>query len=260
MKGKLFCVVSLCFLCLIVGCGDGEDEPSMNVLTEPMDDPEEKVPTPDVEDLGRTGPGAEDAENPDPEKEMAVLEPVFVEPEVEGVDAALQKAIDGVLERLRDGYENEDLELYLSAFWMEGFEYTSDMGTPADLFDDVMFDELKDEGKSAERVFATYQGIELELSFPANIVNAAPKRVEASHHYRIQGFANEGHVLEGGFLGWFAEGDNKFTFEFRQGEWRITKWVDEAFDAEAIRAGINPAPAAKPDEKLVTMWGIIKIR
>ena len=260
MERNPFCLVLLCFLCLIVGCGDGEDEPAMSVLTEPMDDPDEKVPTPDVEDLGRTDAGAEDAENPNPREEMDVPEPIFVEPEVEEGDVVLQNAIDGVLERWRDGYENEDLDLYLSAFWIDGFQYTSDMGTPADLFDDVMFDELKDEEKSAERVFAMYQGIELELSFPANIINAAPKRVEASHHYRIQGFANEGHVLEGGFLGWFAEGNNRFTFEFRRGEWRITKWMDEAFDAEAIRAGINPAPAAKPDGKLVTMWGIIKTR
>ena len=272
MERNLFCMVLLCFLCLIVGCGDGEDEPSMSVLTEPMDDPEEKVPTPDVENLGRTDPGTEDAENPNPREEMDVPESVFVEPEVEEGDVVLQAAIDRVLERWRDGYENEDLDLYLSAFWIDGFQYTSDMGTPADLFDDVMFDELKDEGKSAERVFAMYQGVELELSFPANIINAAPKRVEASHHnaapkrveashhYRIQGFANEGHVLEGGFLGWFAEGNNRFIFEFRQGEWRITKWIDEAFDIEKIRAGINPAPAAHPGGKLITMWGIIKIR
>ena len=263
MKRNLFCMVSLCFLCLIVGCGDSEDESSMDVLTEPMDDPEETVPNPNVEDLGRTDPGAEDAENPDPEKEMDVPEPVFVEPEVEGVDVARLDAIDGVLERLREGYENENLDLYLSAFWMEGFEYTSDMGTFADPFDDVIFEELKDEGKSAARVFAMYQDIELELSFPAHIINAAPKRIEALNHYRIQGFANEGHVLEGGFLGWFAEGDSKFIFELRQGEWRITKWRDEAFDAEKIRAGINPAlaaPAVKPGGKLMTMWGIIKTR
>lgn len=176
MRQNLFYIVSLCFFSLIVSCGDGEGEPSMNVLTEPMDDLEEKVPNPDGEDLGRTDPGAEAAENPNPEKEMEGPEPVFVEPEVEGVDVALQEAIDGVLERLRDGYENENLELHLSAFWMEGFEYTSDMGTFADLFDDVGFNELKDEGKSAARVFAMYRDIELELSFPADIGNAAPKQ------------------------------------------------------------------------------------
>ena len=225
-----------------------------------MDDPEEKVPNPNVEDLGRTDPVAENVEDLDRNEEMDAPEPVFVEPEVEGVDAARLDAIDGVLERLREGYENENLELYLSAFWMEGFEYTSDMGTFADPFDDVIFEELKDEGKSAARIFAMYRDIELELSFPAQIINAVPKKVEAFNHYRIQGFANEGHVLEGGFLGWFAEGQNKFTFELRQGEWRITKWIDKAFDAEMIRAGINRAPAAKPGGKLITMWGQIKIR
>ena len=293
MRQNLLYIVSFCFLSLMVSCSDGEDEPSMNVITEPMDNPEEKVASPDVDNLGRTDPSAENVEDLQPDEEMDIPEPVFVEPdpdvdnlgrtdpgvenvedpqppkpvfiepEVEEVDLALLDAIDGVLKRLREGYENENLELYLSAFWMEGFEYTSDMGTFADPFDDVMFDELKDEGKSAARVFAMYQDIELELSFPAHIVNAAPKKVEALNHYRIQGFANEGHVLEGGFLGWFAEGNNKFTFEFRRGEWRITKWIDEAFDAEMIRAGINPAPAAPaahPGGKLVTMWGHIKRR
>ena len=263
MRRNLIYIVSFCFLILVVGCSDGEDEPSMNVITEPVDNPEEKVPNPDVGDLGEIDPNAENVGDLQPDEEMQPPEPVFVEPEVEGVDVALQDALDGVLERLRAGYENENLDLYLSAFWIDGFQYTSDMGTFADPFDDVMFEELKEEGKSAARVFAMYRDIELELSFPAHILNAAPKKVEVLNHYRIQGFANEGHALEGGFLGWFAEGNNKFTFEFRQGEWRITKWMDEAFDAEMIRAGINPAPAApaaKPGGKLITMWGIIKIR
>ena len=264
MRRNLLHIVLFCFLSLVMGCSDGEDEPSMNVLTEPMDDPEEKVTDPDVGDLGRTDPGAENVEDPQPDEEMQPPEPEFVEPEVEGVDVALQDAIDGVLERLREGYENEDLDLYLSAFWIDGFQYTSDMGTFADPFDDVVFNELKDEGKSAARVFAQYRDVELELSVPADIINAAPKQIEASNHYRIQGFANEGHILEGGFLGWFAEGDNKFTFEFHQGEWRITKWMDEAFDAEAIvnaaNKDVNPEAAAHPVGKIVTMWGHIKRR
>ena len=286
MSQNLFYIVSFCFLSLVMGCGDGEDEPSMNVITEPMDNPEEKAATPDVGDLERTDPGVENVENPQPDEKMDASEPVFVEPnpdvenvenpqldeeidapepefvepEVEGIDLVLQDAIDRVLKRLREGYENEDLDLYLSAFWIEGFQYTSDMGTRLEPFDDVGFNELKDEGKSAARVFAMYRDIELELSLPVHIIDTAPKKVEGWSHYRIQGFVNEGHVLEGGFLGWFAEGHNRFTFEFRKGEWRITKWMDEAFDAEKIRAGINPAPAAHPGEKLVTMWGIIKIR
>ena len=118
MSRNLFCTVSLCFLILMVSCSDGEDEPSMDVVTEPTDDPEEKVANPDVGNLGRTDPGAENVENPDPGEEMHPPEPELVEPEVEGVNVVLHDAIDEVLERLRDGYENEDLELYLSAFWI----------------------------------------------------------------------------------------------------------------------------------------------
>ena len=242
MRHNLFYIALLCLLCLIVNCDDSE-----------------QVTNPAPDDLEGIDPDTEEGENSDIDEEMDIPKPEFVEPELE--EANFQDAIDGVVERLLQGYENEDLDLYLSAFWMEGFEYTSDMGTFADPFDDVIFKELKDERKSAEQVFAKYRDIELELSFPAHIINAAPKKVEAFNHYRIQGFVNEGHALEAGFLGWFAEGHNKFTFEFRQGEWRLTKWKDEAFDEKQIRAGINPAraaPAAKPDGKLITMWGIIK--
>ena len=267
MRRNLCYIVSFCFLILMVSCSDGEDEPSTNVLTEPMDDPEEKVSNPDVEDLGRTAPDSENVEDIQPDEEMQPPEPELVKPEAEVGNLALQDAIDGVLEHLREGYENENLELYLSAFWTDGFQYTSDMGTPLEAFDDVMFNELKDERESAERVFAGYRDIELEFSLPVQIIDtvpkAVPKKVEAWSHYRIQGFVNEGHSLEGGFLGWFAEGHNRFTFELHQGEWRITNWKDEAFDEETIRAGINPAPAApaaKPDGKLITMWGQIKIR
>ena len=46
MKQNLFYIVSLCFLSVIMSCGDGEDEPLMNVVTEPTDNPEEKAVTP----------------------------------------------------------------------------------------------------------------------------------------------------------------------------------------------------------------------
>ena len=66
MRRNLFCIVSFCFLIVMMSCGDSEDEPSMNVITEPMDNPEEKVTNPDVGDLGRTDPGAENVEDPQP--------------------------------------------------------------------------------------------------------------------------------------------------------------------------------------------------
>ena len=41
-------------------------------------------------------------------------------------------AISAVLKRWRVGYETEDVEMYMSAFWAEGFRWVSDMGTDQD--------------------------------------------------------------------------------------------------------------------------------
>ena len=248
MRSPLFCIITLCLLSLILSCGNDEDEPSLDVVKATTESPEDEVTVPDPDDLIIADPVVEHDQ-----------EPELAEPEVNPI----QETIDDVLERMRDGYEKEDLDLYLSAFWVDGFHYTSDMATPEDRFDDLIIDELKREGQSAARVFENFQNIGLKILRPAQIINAAPERIEAITHYRIQAFANDGHALEGGFLAWFAEGDARFTFEFREEEWRITKWLDEAFDPQEmlfliedvkLKAGINPAG------KLVSIWGEIKSR
>ena len=124
----------------------------------------------------------------------------------------------------------ENLELYLSAFWDDGFLFHSDMGTPEDASDDVSFTDIQEERDSAVRVFERFDDIEIEIS-ALEIKMVSESQAIARHHYRIQGFVAEGERLEGGFTGWFAEGDNEFTFERRrtadgQMEWRITKWMD----------------------------------
>ncbi len=154
--------------------------------------------------------------------------------------------INQVLKNWREGYQSEDLDRYMSAFWEDGFLYVSDMGTDADKTDDVIFDDIRDERDSAQRVFARFQDIEIELSEPPEIqLNADRTRAEVKNHYRIQGFVADGDSLEGGFTGWFAEGNNIFTFELRTSkdsdtqEWRITEWRDEAYSEEQIRAANN---------------------
>lgn len=154
--------------------------------------------------------------------------------------------INQVLKNWREGYQSEDLDRYMSAFWEDGFLYVSDMGTDADKTDDVIFDDIRDERDSAQRVFARFQDIEIELSEPPEIqLNTDRTRAEVRNHYRIQGFVADGDSLEGGFTGWFAEGNNIFTFELRTNqdsdtqEWRITEWRDEAFSEEQIREANN---------------------
>lgn len=147
------------------------------------------------------------------------------------------KAIQEALRAWRTGYETEDVDAYMNVFWADGFRYISDMGTPDDTTDDVTFDDIREERESAVRVFALYQDIEIELEEPPEVeLNAARDRAEVRVHYRIQGFVADGVSLEGGYTGWYAEGDNLFIFELRDGEWRILEWIDEAFSEERIEA------------------------
>ena len=154
-----------------------------------------------------------------------------IDPPVDGK----RETINAVLKQWRTGYENEDVEAYINTFWAEGFRYYSDLGTPDDTSDFVEFDDIRDERDSAIRVFARFQDLEIELSEPPEVtLNTERNRAEVRNHYRIQGFVADGTSLEGGFTGWFAEGDNLFIFELRNGEWRIMEWIDEAYSEERI--------------------------
>lgn len=148
--------------------------------------------------------------------------------------------INGVLKRWREGYETEDVEMYMNTYWSQGFRYVSDMGTDGDKTDDLIFDDIRDERDAAIRVFSRYQDIEIELSKPPEIqMNKEGDEAEVRNHYRIQGFVADGESLEGGFTGWFAEGDNLFIFQKIDEEWRIREWHDEAFNDEEIRIANN---------------------
>lgn len=158
-----------------------------------------------------------------------------VQPEVLPVQPEDHLAINMVLKRWREGYETEDVEIYMSAYWSEGFRNVSDMGTEGDKTDDLEFDDIREERNSAMRVFSQFQDIKLELAVPPAITIIEENvRAEVRNHYRIQGFVADGESFEGEFTGWYAEGDNLFIFEKRDGKWRITEWYDEAFNEEEI--------------------------
>ena len=148
--------------------------------------------------------------------------------------------INKVLDQWRQGYETEDVNSYIGTFWEDGFLYVSDMGTDGDKTDDLEFDDIRQERDAATRVFEKFQDIEIELSVPPEIsMNEDGNQAEVRNHYRIQLFISDGHSLEGGFSGVYAEGDNLFIFEKRNDEWRIVEWHDEAFNEEEIRIANN---------------------
>jgi hypothetical protein len=145
-------------------------------------------------------------------------------------------------ERWKQGYETEDLELYMSAFWKEGYFYWSDMATD-DVGDDVIFDEWEEERDSAISVFKKYRNIEIEISEPpeVTILDESKTKAEVLNHYKIQLYVPEGTSLPGGYEALYAEGDNIFIFNYMdngngQQEWRITEWRQNEYSKEEIEA------------------------
>lgn len=160
-------------------------------------------------------------------------------------------AIKNVLKQWREGYEIEDIETYMRAYWSEGFRYVGDLGTEGDKTDDIEFDDVREERDAANRVFNQFQDISVQLSSPPEVVIDMDKtRAEVRNHYRVQGSVASGELFRGEYTGWFAEGDNLFIFEKRDGEWRIVEWYDEAYKAEEILIDI--------EQLLPIVWSTLK--
>jgi len=155
----------------------------------------------------------------------------------DGPEREEKAAIIEVLnDQWRKGYVTQDVDLYISAFWEDGFLYESDYGTDLDPSDDIIFKDIGDERASAIKIFERFQTIELEITEPPDItiLNEERSKAEVRNHYKIAFTVADGTSIEGGYTGYYAEGDSIFTFELRKGEWRITKWKDEAFTKEEI--------------------------
>lgn len=162
-----------------------------------------------------------------------IAEPL--EPETPEIGAIL-------MDRWKQGYETEDLELYMSSFWQDGYYYWSDLATD-DVGDDVSFDSWDEERESAISVFKKWRNIEIEITDPpeVQILDEARTKAEVKNHYKIQLYVPEGTSLAGGYEAVYAEGDNIFTFEYRANEggvqeWRITEWRQNEYSKEEIEA------------------------
>lgn len=156
------------------------------------------------------------------------------DPEVAEINTVLK-------DRFKRGLETEDLELYMSSFWKEGYFYWSDMATDDNVGDDVVFEDWEQERESAIHIFEEYRNIELEMSEPpdVNILNEERTSAEVRNHYKVQFYVPEGTSLPGGYEAYYAEGDNIFKFDFRDNgngeqEWRITEWRQHEFNEQEI--------------------------
>ena len=124
-----------------------------------------------------------------------------------------------IQEQWKNSLETYDVEGYMSAIWDDNFFYVSDMGTPDNLDDDIIFRGGQQEREGALNMFNMHDSIELDL-----YENGAPQFLSETHamvdyDYKLR-LASERGVF-------YPSGRMIFIMELREsGEWRILEWYD----------------------------------
>jgi len=143
-----------------------------------------------------------------------------------------KKLIESVIgEQWKKGYESHDVERYMSSIWEDDFFYTSDIGTPNDPSDDVIFRGGQQERESAIRVFNTYTNIEFNL-FPRSDIEFLSDTI-AMVEYDYEAKFSQLLSPEGKSETLYPSGNVTIILERREnlegiGEWRILEWYDYA--------------------------------
>lgn len=143
--------------------------------------------------------------------------------EENGMDYTQDKSkIESVIElQWRNAFETYDLEGYMSAIWENDFFYISDMGTPNNMDDDVIFRGGQEERKAALRIFNNTHQIKMGLSKTGDVEFLSDTLAMVEYNYNIR-FTVEGNESN-------PSGSMVFVMEHREeGGWRILQWYDYA--------------------------------
>ena len=212
--------------------------------------------------------GCEEEEVPTYENEENEEEELSSQPENEAHDAeeiekeppepVLPLPIGKVIDKLEKAIEEGDLELYLEAFWTDDYSYRSDMSTD-DPADDVMFDHIKEELDSTERLFDAFHAFEVEFK-TEQFVEVDGAEIEVRSQYELVASVPPGTSLPGGHQKVFAKGSNLFTFKERGGKWRISRWEQEEMSRDEVEKAMAEAVIElfPPEGALIMNWGMLK--
>lgn len=132
-----------------------------------------------------------------------------------------------VWEQWKNGLETYDIEQYMSAIWEDDFFCTSDLGTPDNPEDDLIFRGGWQEREGTSSMFNAMESIELNLSQRGDIefLNETLAIVEYGYDLKFVQHAS-GEVS-------YPSGHMFFILELRENaeytsEWRILDWYDYA--------------------------------
>ena len=162
---------------------------------------------------------AQEADDPVEETEQVELNA-----EDDEIDYDLERlAIASVIqEQWRNSLETYDIQGYMSAIWEDNFFYISDMGTPDNPDDDMIFRGGQQEREGTLKMFNAAQNIELNLYKNGGIEFLDDTVAMADYDYDLKL-----DLMPGGQSN--PSGRMVFILELREnGEWRILEWYDYA--------------------------------
>ncbi len=127
-----------------------------------------------------------------------------------------------IWEQWKSGLENYNIERYMSAIWEDEFFYISDLGTPHNPDDDIVFRGGYEEREGTLNVFNNNERIDLNLSQHGDIefLNETIAMVDFDYEM-IFLQRNSGEFS-------YPSGRMIFILERRKDEWRILEWYDKA--------------------------------
>ena len=127
-----------------------------------------------------------------------------------------------IWERWKHGLENYNIEQYMSAIWGDDFFYISDLGTPDNPDDDIVFRGGYEEREGTSKMFNTSENIDLNLSQHGDIEFLSETLAMADFDYEMTFVERESREPSN------PSGRMIFILEFREDEWRILEWYDKA--------------------------------
>ena len=124
--------------------------------------------------------------------------------------------------RWKHGLENADIERYMSAIWEDDFFYISDLGTPDNPDDDIVFRGGYEEHVGTLNVFNNNEHIDLNLSQHGDIEFLNETLAMVDFDYEMTFVQRESGEPS------YPSGRMIFILELREDEWRILEWYDKA--------------------------------
>ncbi len=160
-------------------------------------------------------------------------------------------AIRELLLTLKEGYEERDVEKYVSVFSDEEYEYYSDMATPDDPADDPHLFGAERERNLAIRFFRAYKHIDLDMTDP-DITITDDNSAEARNEYRIAIVVFEKPNFPRLLC---AGGEQFFSMRKSGSKWKIIRWRQYEMQDKELAAQKNETRQNKQVKELIRDLG-----